>query len=50
MMGNVMHECSVTSVQCLILFGVYQAYLIRPRQAYEYIQAAFLKIQPFLKR
>ncbi|KAF4210473.1 hypothetical protein CNMCM8980_009401 [Aspergillus fumigatiaffinis] len=49
MMGNVMHECSVTSVQCLILFGVYQAYLIRPRQAYEYVQAAFLKIQPFLK-
>ncbi|PKX89044.1 uncharacterized protein P174DRAFT_414689, partial [Aspergillus novofumigatus IBT 16806] len=49
MMGTVMHECSVTSVQCLILFAVYQAYLIRPRQAYEYIQAAFLKIQPFLK-
>ncbi|GFF88742.1 hypothetical protein IFM60648_08490 [Aspergillus lentulus] len=49
MMGNVMHECSVTSVQCLVLFGVYQAYLIRPRQAYEYIQAAFLKLQHFLK-
>ncbi|KAL4885928.1 hypothetical protein BJY04DRAFT_214125 [Aspergillus karnatakaensis] len=50
MMAKVMLECSVTSVQCLVLFSVYQAYLLRTRQAYDYIQAAFLKIQPFLKR
>ncbi|KAL5050886.1 hypothetical protein BDW71DRAFT_79843 [Aspergillus fruticulosus] len=42
-------ESSVTSVQCLILFSIYYACLLQPRKAYEYIQAAFLKIQPFLK-
>ncbi|KAL3442399.1 hypothetical protein BJX65DRAFT_225705 [Aspergillus insuetus] len=49
MMAKVIHECSVTSVQCLVLLSIYYACLIQPRQSYEYIQAANLKLQPFLK-
>ncbi|KAL4932598.1 fungal specific transcription factor domain-containing protein [Aspergillus undulatus] len=49
MMPIVIQESSLTSVQCLILFSIYYACLLQPRQAYEYIQAAFLKVQPFLK-
>jgi hypothetical protein len=45
-----MQEYSITSVQCLVLFSIYFSCLLQPRQAYDYIQAAFLKIQPFLKR
>jgi hypothetical protein len=50
MMPIAIQECSITSVQCLILFSIYCSCLLQPRQAYDYIQAAFLKIQPFLKR
>jgi hypothetical protein len=50
MMPITIQECSITSVQCLVLFSIYFSCLFQPRQAYDYIQAAFLKIQPFLKR
>jgi hypothetical protein len=46
----VIQESSVTSVQCLVLFSIYCAFLLQPRQAYEYIQAASLKVQPLMKR
>ncbi|KAL3484251.1 hypothetical protein BJX62DRAFT_244133 [Aspergillus germanicus] len=49
MVAKVIHECSVTSVQCLVLFSIYHACLLQPRQSYDYIQAANLKLQPFLK-
>jgi hypothetical protein len=49
MMAKVIHECSVTSVQCFVLFSLYHACLVQPRRSYEYVQAANLKIQPFLK-
>ncbi|KAJ5887059.1 uncharacterized protein N7473_009733 [Penicillium subrubescens] len=49
MMPIAIQEYSITSVQCLVLFSIYFSCLLQPRQAYDYIQAAFLKIQPFLK-
>jgi hypothetical protein len=49
MMANVIHECTVMSVQCLVLFSIYHACLLQPRQSYDYVQAANLKLQPFLK-
>lgn len=49
MMPIAVQEYSITSVQCLVLFSIYFSCLLQPRQAYDYIQAAFLKIQPFLK-
>ncbi|KAH3503703.1 hypothetical protein KXW24_008053 [Aspergillus fumigatus] len=48
MIPIVIQESSVTSVQCLVLFSIYCAVLLQPRQAYEYIQAASLKLQPLL--
>jgi hypothetical protein len=48
-MAKVVHECSVTSVQCLVLFSIYHACLLQPRQSFEYAQVASLKLQPFLK-
>lgn len=50
MMPIAMQEYSVTSVQCLLLFSIYFCCLLQPIRAYDYIQAAFLKIRPFLKR
>lgn len=50
MIPIVIQESSVTSVQCLVLFSIYCAVLLQPRQAYEYIQAASLKLQPLLNR
>ncbi|KAL5000432.1 hypothetical protein BDV10DRAFT_200151 [Aspergillus recurvatus] len=49
MVPIVIGEFSVTSLQCLVLFSIYFAGLPQPRQAYEYIQAAFLKLQAVLK-
>ncbi|KAJ5424691.1 hypothetical protein N7445_010664 [Penicillium cf. griseofulvum] len=49
MMPIAIQECSITSVQCLALFSIYFSCLLQPKPAYDYIQAAFVKIQPFLK-
>ncbi|KAJ0413011.1 hypothetical protein BJY00DRAFT_297558 [Aspergillus carlsbadensis] len=49
MMAKILHESSVTGVQCLVLFSIYHTCLVQPRVSYEYIQAASLKLQPFLK-
>ncbi|KAF9893113.1 hypothetical protein FE257_012524 [Aspergillus nanangensis] len=49
MIPIVMQESSVTSVQCLILFSLYFACRLQLRQAYQYIQAAFVKLQPLSK-
>ncbi|KAL2821677.1 hypothetical protein BJX63DRAFT_223885 [Aspergillus granulosus] len=49
MLPIVIQECSVTSAQCLVLFSLYFASLLQPRQAYTYIRLAFLKIQPLVK-
>ncbi|KAL4916409.1 hypothetical protein BDW62DRAFT_218758 [Aspergillus aurantiobrunneus] len=45
----VFQEYSITSIQCLILFSIYYASLLQPRHAYDYIQAAFLKVRPAIK-
>jgi hypothetical protein len=50
MMPTATQEYSITGVQCLVSFSIYFSCLLQLRQAYDYIQAAFLKIQPFLKR
>ncbi|OJJ08546.1 hypothetical protein ASPVEDRAFT_402588 [Aspergillus versicolor CBS 583.65] len=49
MLPIVIQEYSVTGIQCLVLFSLYSACLIQPRQAHDYIQSASLKMQPFLK-
>ncbi|KAL2812632.1 hypothetical protein BJX63DRAFT_443406 [Aspergillus granulosus] len=49
MIPIVFQECSVASVQCLVLFSICFACRLQPRQAYTYIQAACLKIQPLIK-
>ncbi|KAL2861166.1 fungal specific transcription factor domain-containing protein [Aspergillus lucknowensis] len=45
----VLQEHSIASIQCLILFSIYYASLVQPRQAHSYIQAARLKIESFMK-
>jgi hypothetical protein len=50
MLPIVIQEYSVTAIQCLVLFSLYSACLIQPRQAHDYIQSASLKMQPFLKK
>ncbi|KAL3472377.1 hypothetical protein BJX99DRAFT_249724 [Aspergillus californicus] len=49
MIPLVLMECSLTSVQCLTLFSIYYACQLQPRQSYDYIQTASLRIQPLLK-
>lgn len=49
MLPTVIQESSITSVQCLILFSIYFATRVQPRQSYDYIQTASLRIQPLVK-
>lgn len=45
----VINECTVTSVQCLILFSIYFCCLLKPCQAHDYILIASFKVQNLLK-
>lgn len=49
MLPNVHFEFSLTSVQCLILLGVYYCFMAKPCQAHDYILMASMKAQAILK-
>ncbi|KIV82020.1 hypothetical protein PV11_04161 [Exophiala sideris] len=46
----VISQCSVISVQCLILFSIYYCCLMRPCHAHDYAVIASFKVQDLLKR
>jgi hypothetical protein len=46
----VISDCSVTSVQCLVLFSIYYCCLLKPCQAHDYSLIASFKAQNLLKR
>lgn len=46
----IISDCSVTSVQCLVLFSIYYCCLMKPCQAHDYALIASFKVQNLLKR
>jgi hypothetical protein len=49
MLPTIIPESSITSIQCLILFSIYFAPRVQPRQSDDYIQTVSLRIQPPIK-
>lgn len=50
MVSTVLLDNSITSVQCLILFSIYFACLMRPCHSHDFIVMASSKVQSILKR
>jgi hypothetical protein len=46
----IISECSVRSVQCLVLISLYYCCLLKPCQAHDYCLIASSKIQNIIKR
>ena len=46
----VLGMCTLTSIQCLILFSIYYCCLLKPCQAHDYCLIASFKIQNLFKR